>query len=70
MDKLLGGDEDLALINAAKLRIDIEILFVEPLVNGVEQAAQRWGLGLLDDLGASLLGIVLSWSVDRSTRRH
>jgi hypothetical protein len=35
--KLLGRDEDLALVHATELSIDAEVLLIEPLVDGVEE---------------------------------
>ena len=37
--KLLSGNEDLALVNAAKQRVDIQVLLVKPLVDWVQQTA-------------------------------
>ena len=56
---LLGGGEELPLVEAAELGVDVEVLFVEDLEDGVEQAAEGRVGGLLDNLGAGLLGVML-----------
>jgi len=56
---LLGVGEDLALVDAAKLEVDAEVLLVERLEERVQEARQERRRDLLDDLGAGLARIVL-----------
>lgn len=51
--------EDLALVDAAELGVDVEVFLVEGLHEGVEQPGQGGVVDLLDDLGAGLFGVVL-----------
>lgn len=56
---VLGSSKQLPLIDTTKLSIDLEVLLVENLENGVEEAGKRSVVGLLDNLSAGLLGVVL-----------
>lgn len=56
---LLGGGEELALVDAAELHVHVQVLLVQDLQDGVEQPGERRVGRLLDDLGAGLLGVVL-----------
>lgn len=56
---VLGSSKQLPLIDTTKLSIDLEVLLVEDLENGVEETGKRSVVGLLDNLSASLLGVVL-----------
>jgi hypothetical protein len=57
--ELFGKGEDLPLVDPSKLGVAAEILFVQCLKSWVNQARKEWVVHLLDDLCASLLGIVL-----------
>ena len=58
-EPLLGSSEQLPLINTTELSIDLEVLLVENLKDGVEETGKRSVVGLLDNLSTSLLGVVL-----------
>lgn len=51
--------EDLALVDAAELGVDVQVFLVEGLHEGVEEPRQGGVFDLLDDLGAGLFGVVL-----------
>lgn len=56
---LLGSNEEFTLVKTSKLGIDVQVLLVQDLQNRVEQARQRRIVGLLDNLGAGPLRVVL-----------
>lgn len=49
--------KDLALVNATKLRVDIQSLFVERLEKGIDKAAEGWVVNLLHDFRTGFSGI-------------
>ena len=55
---VLRSSKQLSLIYTTKLSIDLEVLLVENLENGVQETGQWRVVRLLNDLGTGLLGVV------------
>ena len=56
---VLSSSKQLPLINTTELSINLEVLLVENLEDGVEETGKRSVVGLLDNLSTRLLGVVL-----------
>lgn len=55
---LLGQGKDFSLVDTAKLGINLEVLLVKGLHDGIDERGQGGIVDLLDDLCTSLLGVV------------
>jgi len=56
-DRAMELTENLSLVNATKLGVDIQRLLIKRLQQGVHEATDRCILALLDNLGTSLFGV-------------
>ena len=55
---LLGEHEDLSLIYTTKLDINIKVLLIQGLEDGVDETTQSGIFNLFDDFGTSLSSVV------------